>query len=99
MSEATPTLARMLVDFAHERWAAGRSVTPELWRFVAPYADASQRADLERVIESDDAWERAAGQLACRQSNSPELQALSHTDQGAQPLTWQQIGEAYKASK
>ena len=91
-ARANPALTRMLVDFAHERWAAGRPVTPELWRFVAPYADASHRADLERVVASENPWESAAGKLACAQSNSPELQALANTDQ---PFTWQQIGEAY----
>lgn len=89
---ANPALARMLVDFAHERWAAGRPVTPELWRFVAPYADATHRADLERVIASDNPWERAAGQLAGAQSNSPELQSLGINTTGNH-FTWQQIGE------
>ncbi len=87
-----PTLARMLVDFAHERWAAHRPVTPELWRFVAPYADASHRTDLDRVIASESPLESAAGKLACRQSTSPDLQALANNNQ---PFTWQQIGEAY----
>ncbi len=91
---ANPALTRMLVNFAHERWAAGRPVTPELWRFVVPYADGSHRADLERVIASENSWERAAGQLACSQSQSTELQSLRSSDTN-NLFTWQQIGEAY----
>ena len=93
-ARANPDLARMLVDFAHERWAANRTVTPELWRFVAPYADESHRADLERLITSEDSLESAAGRLASRQSKSPELHALVPDDTSDLP-SWQQIGEDY----
>lgn len=34
---ANPELARILVDYAQERWAAGRPVTPELWIPVKPF--------------------------------------------------------------
>lgn len=91
-ARVNPAQARMLVGFAHERWAAHRPVTPELWRFVAPYANSSHQADMKRVITSENSLESAAGKLACAQSKSPELQALSDHNP---PLTWQQIGETY----
>jgi hypothetical protein len=87
-----PALTRMLVDFAHERWAADRPVTPELWRFVAPYADASHHTDLERVIASENPLESAAGKLACAQSDTSELRALVTTNQLP---TWEQIGKEW----
>ena len=91
-ARANPALARMLVDFAHERWAADRSVTPELWRFVAPYADASHRADLERVIASENPLESAAGQLVCTQA--PALKSLLQDNYDINHLpTWEQIGK------
>lgn len=47
-----PELARILIDYARERWAAGRPVTPELWRPVRPFADdPAIRAELDRLPE------------------------------------------------
>lgn len=98
-SRTNPTLARILVDFAHERWAADRPVTPELWRFTAPHLNATHRSDLERVLASNNPWEQAAGALACQQSNEPALQSLLtsskvHSEAVDDRLTWQRIGEA-----
>jgi hypothetical protein len=61
---ANPHLARMLVDFALERWAAGRPVSAELWRCVAPYADTEGVAALTRAWESGESKDRQAIALA-----------------------------------
>lgn len=47
-ARANPALARMLCDFARERRAAGRPVSPELWRCVEPFAD---REEIRKTIE------------------------------------------------
>jgi hypothetical protein len=47
---ANPELAEVLLDYAHERWAAGRPVSPELWRCVGPFAQERALEDLERVV-------------------------------------------------
>ncbi len=67
-----PDLARMLVDYAHERWAAGRSVSPELWRCVGPFAGDSYFDDLMRVFESPSATERKAAALALAECPTPD---------------------------
>jgi len=68
---ANPTLARILCDYAHERWAAGRPVSPELWRCVGPFADDAALADLKRVVETGEAPERKAAALALAASAAP----------------------------
>jgi hypothetical protein len=73
---ANPTLARMLCDYAHERWAAGRPVSPELWRCVGPHADAEGHADLQRVLASGSAAERKAAALALAACPDPRAKEL-----------------------
>ncbi|GBD44940.1 hypothetical protein HRbin40_02435 [bacterium HR40] len=71
-----PELARMLLDYAHERRAAGRPVDPELWRGVGPFATGPALADLARALDSSDPLERAAAVLALSESPDPEATTL-----------------------
>ncbi len=73
---ANPVLARIMCDYAHERWAAGRQITPEIWRCVGPFAEGDMIADLERVAGSPDPRERSAAALALTASASPEAEAI-----------------------
>ena len=62
---ANPQLAAVLSDYAHERWAAGRTVNPQLWRLIGPFIDQTYFADIERVWNSENNIEHEAAALAC----------------------------------
>jgi hypothetical protein len=70
------TLARILIDYVHERWAAKRRVTPELWRLVAPFITTLTLNDLETALSRGDRIQQDAVALACSKSNLPAAVAL-----------------------
>ena len=65
---ANPHLARMLVGLAQERWAAGRPVSGELWRCVAPHADGEGAAALKHAWDTGGEKDRLAIALALQHS-------------------------------
>lgn len=91
-------LARMLIDFAHERWAANRQVTPELWRFVGPFLNEDTIPDIKKTLEGD-VLEKKAGLLACSSSRLPEALELLNQhphikkDIETGQLNWNTIGQ------
>jgi hypothetical protein len=64
-------LTKILIDYAHERWAAHRRVAPELWRGVGRFADAAAIDDLGRVLIDGDAMAQKAAALALAESQNP----------------------------
>jgi hypothetical protein len=92
-----PELAAMLCDFAHERWAAGRTVSPELWRCVGPFAGEAAVADLKRLLETGTGQDRQAAALALSASPHPGARALldAHRDLAHKAaggaLTWDHV--------
>jgi len=73
---ANPVLARMACDYAHERWAAGRPISPELWRCVGPHSSGDMLRDLGRVLEKGTDPERKAAALALASSPDPAATGL-----------------------
>ncbi|CAN5159773.1 hypothetical protein BH23BAC1_BH23BAC1_27810 [soil metagenome] len=92
-------LARMLSDFAHERWAAGRKVPPELWRATGPFLEVKLLNDIQKLLHSEEKWDKEAGTLACYESQNQQPKSLlskvpeikSRIDSGN--LTWDILGQ------
>ena len=94
---SNPKLAAMLCDYAHERWAAGRTVSLELWRCVGPFADDPAIVDLKRLLETGTLRERQAAVLALSTSPQPAAKPLldANGDLARQAasgeLTWERV--------
>lgn len=77
---ANKQLASVLVDYAHERWAAQRTVNPLLWRLVAGFIDAHNFSDITRLYTNGDLREKRAAILACSKSNYEPARCLVDED-------------------
>ena len=91
------TLALILQDYAHERWAAHRQVSPELWRAVAGQADDSFYPDFEKMLKSDLEIEQFAAAKAIIESEVPTAKALLEgLDLNWEQLpSWDEIGQQW----
>jgi hypothetical protein len=73
---ANAKLALMLSDFAHERWAAGRSVAPEVWRLTPGFMNETLVEDMKVLFGSGNEYNRQAAALACFHSDHHAAQQL-----------------------
>jgi len=94
-------LAEMLVEYAHERWSAGREVSPELWRPVGHFLNEDSIKDVEKVLNHPDDIQKKAAVLALSASAHEaveelikEYQKLVNTVKD-EHITWQGIGKQY----
>ncbi len=96
--QSNKKLAAMLSDYAHERWAADREVSPELWRPAGPFADGKIIEDLKKVLNHTDKIQQQAAILALSASDLPEAARLIEMHQEIadhikkENITWDDIG-------
>ncbi|HEY8956366.1 EboA domain-containing protein [Chitinophaga sp.] len=96
---ANAALAEILVDFAHERWAAGRTLDPMQWRVLVNFVGEANFADITRVWHSVNSTEKEAAALVCAQCHYPPAKALLATDPALQAeiqagsITWDTLAQ------
>jgi hypothetical protein len=73
---ANKDLARIISDYAHERWAAGRDIDPNFWRPVIQFIGPELLEDMKRLLNSKNKFENRAGALCCYFSNNPDAKKI-----------------------
>lgn len=73
---ANEDLSRIISDYAHERWAAGRKIDPLFWRPVSKFLNEELLNDMKKLLNSEDVIENNAGALCCYLSENDKAMAL-----------------------
>ncbi len=96
---SNPRLARIISDYAHERWAAGRVVSPELWRAAGQSWSETLASDMQKLFADEDPLQRQAAALLCRQADHPDARSLldQHTpdEPKLQELAWDTLSRQW----
>ncbi|MFX0557685.1 EboA domain-containing protein [Maribacter sp. CXY002] len=69
-------LARIISDYAHERWAASRKIDPLFWRPVSKFLNDKLLSDMQHLLNSDNEIEQRAAVLCCFYSNNDKAKKL-----------------------
>ena len=98
-------LTKMISNYAHERWAAGRSTSPEMWRPVGNQDTIGIYQDLEKLVSLEDTDQHQAAVLTAQALGTKEAQAFLDHHQpmveqvSEQGTTWDELGQRWWASK
>ncbi len=96
---ANANLSESLSNLAHERWAAGRWVSPELWRSCANFLTDEMVENITRVAGTDEPGQKEAAALVLAGDEEGKLdhirdQVKTFLDDVADGrLTWDSLGE------
>ncbi|MEJ5049332.1 EboA domain-containing protein [Chryseobacterium culicis] len=85
-------LAFIATDYIHERWSAGRTVSPEIWRLMDGFVNKEVTSDLLKVIESGDQLSKQAAIIVLRENASNTCNNILRP---INTTLWNYIGEQY----
>ncbi|NJL12152.1 MAG: hypothetical protein HC913_03495 [Microscillaceae bacterium] len=98
---ANASLSRILSDFAHERWAAGRNLAPDAWQVVFSFVEESLLPDLEHLFIDADIRQQQAATLVCYQNPYADARLLLEhfpmwTEEAQEgELTWPSLAQSW----
>lgn len=73
---ANKDLARIISDYAHERWAASRNIDPFFWRPVSKFMNDELLKDMHYLLNSDVVYDTRAAALCLYTSDNIKAKAL-----------------------
>ena len=89
-------LAHVLFDYARERWAASRRVTPELWRMISGYITEKLFVEMIKKMAEGNAQDQKAMLKLIQESNLDAAQQwLNSQSTQIEPISWDQIGSDF----
>ena len=89
-------LAHILFDYARERWAASRRVTPELWRMISGYITEKLFVEMIKKMAEGNAQDQKAMLKLIQESNLDAAQQwLNSQSTQIEPISWNQIGSDF----
>jgi hypothetical protein len=88
-------LALIVHDYIHERWSAGRLVSPEIWRLVAGYVNQDIASDLLSGINSGDSLTQQAATKVLKESSFYSQNKIQNEATLNSETSWNEIGEQH----
>jgi len=85
-------LALIVHDYIHERWSAGRLVSPEIWRLVAGYVNQEIAVDLVNAIHTGDILTKQAAIKVLKESSFYNENEIPNEALLESIATWDEIG-------
>lgn len=97
---ANAALARIISDYAHERWAASRVVSPEFWQPVSGFLDDVLLSDMERLFQDENPLQQQAATLVCHEAGDAGSALLEKNSQWTTAvksgeLNWESLGKSW----
>lgn len=88
-------LALIVHDFIHERWSAGRLVTPEIWRLTAGYVNSEIAADLVNAIQTGDTLTQQAAIKVLKETSFYNENEIPNHVLSDSTIDWNEIERKY----